>query len=68
MFDWLRSCFKSQNPINLCENFCEGKTNEELIKVLKSYKVRLSLYSGNMIVCELLERLIKNQKGESDEN
>lgn len=48
---------------HLQPGFCEGKTNEELVEILKN--VRISPFSGNMIVAELLERIIKNGKSKN---
>ena len=59
MFNWIKKVFVSK-PINfeiLPLDYCKDKSDQELIERLR--KGFLSLGSGNMIVLELLERLIK---------
>ena len=50
----------SKNKIYLPSDFCEGKSDEELFEILKNRTV--SVGSGNMIVLELLERLLERIK------
>ena len=55
LFEWLKSLWRKNVPEYLPQNYCEGKTNNELIQQLKSGKTGIN--SGNMIVLELLDRL-----------
>lgn len=56
---WLSKLCGVPPVVYLPTNFCAGKTDEELIDTLKN--VPISPKSGNMIVAELLERLVKKK-------
>ncbi len=55
--------FGKDSSVNyLPANFCEGKSDEELLNALKGNIGLISHGSGNMIMMELLERLCKRTK------
>ena len=56
---WLSKLCGVPAVVYLPPDFCEGKTDEELIETLKN--VPISPKSGNMIVAEILERLVKKK-------
>lgn len=59
MFKFFKNFFQD-NIEFLPTNYCEGKSNKELLDTLR--KRNISMASGNMIVLELLERLIKKDQ------
>jgi|GEM_PF-6861115 hypothetical protein len=61
MIKYIKKFFEIKKIEYLPVNWCEGKTNEELLSKLKTEN-QISLASGHMIVIELLERLIKDKE------
>jgi len=59
----IKSWFK-KDPIGYCEklplNYCNNKTDDELIKILERNDI--SRGSGEMVMVELLKRIIKRKK------
>lgn len=51
--------------IDLPEDFCDGKTSEELIAYLRNNGTSLKKSSANMIILELLQRLVDKNKSET---
>lgn len=69
MFNWIKNLFSVAchhieiSPIDYCEEKSDQElikqlSDQELIQTLKERK-NLSLRTGNTIVCELLDRLIR---------
>lgn len=50
----------SNNNRYLDDDFCDGKSNDELIETLK--KGEVLFHDASMIVTELLDRLVKDKK------
>jgi len=54
---WLKDILFPKDPVEyLLKDWCKGKTNQELLDKLKNGLV--SVGSGNMIILELIERLV----------
>ena len=55
-------CLRGKKVKQLPDDWCEGKSSDELMRMLNAQGEVLSLHSGNMIVCEILNRLVRAQQ------